>query len=75
MERREITTKRVEFSVPLTQGFGTTHAEIAKAVQLASQEYFQTTGGQPGDRLPDDAIRLDQGENEIIVFFELRREA
>lgn len=74
MNRREIEIKRVEFGVPLSQGFGATHAEIGKAIQVASQEYFQMMGNQPGDRLPDDAIRLDQGEGEIVIFFELKRE-
>lgn len=75
MNRREINTRRVEFGIPLTEGYSTTHAEVTKAMQLAGQEYFQMMGGQSGDRLPDEAIRLTQGEGELIVFFEVERRA
>lgn len=75
MSRREINIKRVEFSVPLTQGFGVTHVEVSKAVQGAVNEYCQLTGTPQNTVLPDDAIRVDQGDGELVVFFELRRES
>lgn len=75
MSRREINIKRVEFAVPLSQGFGATHTELTKTIQAAANEYWQLTGTPQGGPLPDDAIRVDQGDGEIIVFFELRRES
>jgi hypothetical protein len=73
MQRREINVKRVEFGVPLTDGFGVTHAELTRAIQVAANEYWQATGVAQGGPLPDDAVRLNQGDGELVVFFELEK--
>lgn len=74
MNRREIDIKRVEFSVPLTPGFGAAHTELVEAIRLAAGEYCQLTGTPPEVKLPDDAIRIDQGDGEVVVLVEVRRQ-
>lgn len=73
MQRLEIIVRRVEFSIPLTEGFGTTHVELSKAIKFATDEYWQATGTAPGGPVPDDAIRLVASENSITVYFELEK--
>lgn len=73
MQRRETIIRRVEFDVPVTQGFGATHTELNKAVQAAAAEYWQATGTAQGGPLPDDAIRLTSTDGLITVFFELEK--
>lgn len=73
MQRRETIIRRVEFDVPVTQGFGATHVELNKAIQVAANEYWQATGAAQGGPLPDDAIRLNISDGAITVFFELEK--
>jgi hypothetical protein len=73
MQRRETIIRRVEFDVPVAQGFGTTHVELNKAIQVAANEYWQATGTAQGGPLPDDAIRLSTSDGVITVFFELEK--
>ena len=73
MQRRETIIRRVEFDIPVTQGFGTTHVELNKAIQVAANEYWQATGTAQGGPLPDDAIRLNANDGIITVFFELEK--
>lgn len=73
MKRRETIIRRVEFDVPVTQGFGASHTEVSKAIQAAASEYWQATGATQGGPLPDDAIRLNVSDGLITVFFELEK--
>lgn len=73
MQRRETIIRRVEFGVPVTEGFGATHVQLNQALKAAADEYWQATGTAPGGPLPDNAIRLTGNETEITVFFELEK--
>lgn len=71
MSRREIITKRVEYVVPTSVGWGATHTDLLTALKRATEEYHQLTNSAMGGPLPDDVIRVMPGDGEVVIFFVL----
>jgi hypothetical protein len=71
--QRTITTTVVEFSIPLTIGFGACWVEVTKAIRAAHTELWDLGRVEHGRDAPDDVIRLTTGDDEIIVFYERHR--
>lgn len=66
--RHERTTTRVEFHVPADPPYGASWAELMKAIRAAHIELWQA-GRIPEDTdAPDDAIRIQPGDDELIVY-------
>lgn len=76
MQRREIVTKRVEFSNPVAEGDTLNHNVLIEAIQTAGNEYWRETGLAPDSAMPPEAIKVDHirhedGTGEYVVFYEL----
>jgi hypothetical protein len=74
-ERREVTTRAVEFIVPAQQPYGACWVELYKAVAAAHQELVAAGRIRKGEDAPDDLIRLLPGDEDIVVRYELAAEA
>lgn len=68
--RREFTTVRVEFAVPATPAFGACWVEVQKAIAAAEAELRQRGLLKEGESAWDDQIRIEPGDDEIVVFYE-----
>jgi len=70
-ERREVTTRVVEFIVPAEHPYGACWVEVCKAVSAAHQELVAAGRIKQGDDAPDDMIRILPGDSDVVVQFEM----
>jgi hypothetical protein len=70
-ERREVTTRVVEFIVPAEHPYGACWVELYKAVSAAHQELVAAGRIKEGADAPDDMIRLLPGDADIVVQYQM----
>jgi hypothetical protein len=74
-DRRETTTRTVEFIVPAEHPYGACWVEVYKAVSAARQELVAAGRIKQGDDAPDDMIRILPGDSDVVVQFEMDRQS
>lgn len=74
-ERREVTTRVVEYVVPAEHPYGACWVEVYKAVSAAHQELVAAGRIKQGDDAPDDMIRILPGDADVVVQYELDSQA
>lgn len=67
--RREVTTRRVEFVVPMKHESGINWTEIMKAIQAAHSELYDALQIPRGQEAADDQITLVPGDEDIVVRY------
>lgn len=69
-ERKEITSRRVEFHVPTNPPWGACWVEVQKAISAAMAE-MRDSGLLWAEEVPaDDRIRLLTTDESIVVYYE-----
>lgn len=69
-ERREVTTRVVEFIVPAEHPHGACWVELMKAISAAHQELITAGRIKQGDDAPDDMIRILPGDADVVVQYQ-----
>lgn len=70
--RRERVTRRIEWVIPAPPPFGADWPQVFQAFQQAERE-LRAVGGLPDDREPpDDLIRFLTGDDEIVIYYEIK---
>lgn len=72
--RREVTTRRVEYVVPMNHPDGICWAEIMKAIRACHTELWDQGRVPHGQDASDDTITLVPGDEDIVVRFLLKEE-
>lgn len=72
--RRERVTRTVEWTVPANQPWGACWTEVFGAVNDAIRELRASGGLGEFEEPSDDAIRVLAGDDEIIVFYEIKEQ-
>lgn len=67
--RREVTTRRVEFVVPMTHSDGINWTEVMKAVWACHAELREAGRIDVGQDAPDDLILMVPGDEDIVVRY------
>lgn len=70
-QRREITTRRIEWAVPAPWPQGACWTEVQKAIVAAANELNDAGLIPPDDEPADDLIRVRPGDDEVIVSIEV----
>lgn len=65
--RRETTVRRIDHVLP-TPAVGT---ELAKTWTAAQADYRRTHSVNPDRALPDDALTITVGDNEVVISYEV----
>lgn len=70
--REESVTRTVRWRIPAAPPYGACWNEVAQAIDLATWELREA--GRLGDLEvpPDDLIRVLVGDDEVIVFYEIK---
>lgn len=71
-ERREVTTRRVEFHVPTHEPWGACWAEVDKAMDAALTELREKGELAEYDIPSDDRIRIHGTDEAIVVAYDIR---
>lgn len=74
-ERREVTTRVVEFVVPAEHPYGACWVELYKAVAAAHQELVEAGRIKAGSDAPDDMIRILPGDADVVVQYDAHQRA
>lgn len=72
--RRERVTRTVEFPVPAGAPWGACWNQVFGAVNEAIRELRASGGLGEFEEPSDDAIRVLAGDDEIIVFYEIKEQ-
>lgn len=70
--RRERTIRYVEWVVPADLAWGACWNQVSNALDKALDEYRRHNHLTARDLVPDDAIRVFPGDEEIVIRFEIK---
>lgn len=69
MTRREYTTRTIEHTIDAAPPYGACFSEIGKAIAIAQHEYRHLHNLATEQDIPDDAIAVFAGDDELIIRF------
>lgn len=72
MTRREYTRRVIEHTVDASQPWGADLADLHKGMAIALHEYRSLHGLDKDASVPDDAIRIFPGDDEIVLRIEIK---
>ncbi|OPC84169.1 hypothetical protein B4N89_27475 [Embleya scabrispora] len=75
MTRREYTVRTVEHAIDARPPWGATFSEISKALRSIETEYRQLHGLTADASIPDDALTMFPGDDELIIRFTIKEAA
>lgn len=72
-DREEETVTTVKFVIPESPGFGICWSDVWKVIRIAHQELWDSGRFPQGQDVPDDVIRLQAGDDSIVVSYQKSR--
>lgn len=72
--RRERVTRRIEFPVPADEPWGACWNQVFGAVNAAIAELRASGRLGEMEEPSDDAIRVLAGDDEIVIYYEIREQ-
>lgn len=70
--RRERVTRTVEWTVPAAEPWGACWSEVVQAINQATRELREAGRLGESEEPSDSLIRVKVGDEEVIVFFEIK---
>lgn len=74
MTRREYTVRTIEHTVEATQPWGAFIGDFYKRLAIAEHEYRELHGLHRDQSVPDNALALFPGDDEIVIRFTVKQD-
>lgn len=72
---REYLKRFFEWRVSTAGPWGATWVDLDKKMSMAAQKYRKLHGIPRDSAIPDDALRIRAGDDEVVIYFDVEVEA